>query len=621
MTTWPTYDQPGDLPAIEAVPLGSRPLPASTYDALRRTARTDPDRVAVVALADGRRWRSPAQLTYRELLAKVTSYANALRAAGVTRRDGVALISPNVLELIPALLAAEAAAIAVPVNPALGRDTIAALLRRAGVTALVAAGPAVDARVWALAQGLAAELGTPLFALRPTLPAASTDTADTAVTHLDDLAGTARSDRLVGGDPAPGDLAAFFHTGGTTGTPKLAAHTHRMQVVDAWAVAAISVLSADSTVLAALPLFHVNALVVTTLAPILRGMRAVWAGPLGYRDGELVTNFWRIVQHHAVTAMSAVPSVYDTLSRIPVDADIASLRLPIVGAAPLPAAVREAWLAHTGVALCEGYGLTEATCATARSFPGHQRPGSVGQRLPYQRVAAVDIDPVSGRWRFLPPGQRGSLAINGPTVFPGYVVGRDAGGPVLDTAGRVMDGWLDTGDLGSVCDDGFVTLTGRAKDIIIRGGHNIDPAEVEEVLRRHPAVVDAGVVGRPDQHSGEVPVAFVVVRDGPVDAEQIRRWTAERVPERAAAPKAVTVLPALPVTAVGKPYKPALRVLATSHELAGRLAAIGYRVPDDDWCDQHEGQIVVALPPPPEATLRAAVSDLLDRYPLAWRFR
>jgi fatty-acyl-CoA synthase len=228
---------------------------------------------------------------------------------------------------------------------------------------------------------------------------------------------------------------------------------------------------------------------------------------------------------------------------------------------------------------------------------------------------------VSGRWRFLPPGQRGSLAVSGPTVFPGYVAGRNADGPVLDPAGKVTDGWLDTGDLGSVSDDGFVTLTGRAKDIIIRGGHNIDPAEVEEVLRRHPAVVDAGVVGRPDQHSGEVPVAFVVVGDRCADADEIRRWAADRVPERAAAPKAVTVLPALPLTAVGKPYKLGLRILATRHELAARLAAIGYRVPDDGWCDQHDGQIAVALPPPPDATLRAAVCDLLDRYPLTWRFR
>jgi fatty-acyl-CoA synthase len=146
------------------------------------------------------------------------------------------------------------------------------------------------------------------------------------------------------------------------------------------------------------------------------------------------------------------------------------------------------------------------------------------------------------------------------------------------------------------------------------------PTSTYDALRRHPAVLDAGVVGRPDQHSGEVPVAFVAVRDGPVDGDQIRRWAADHVPERAAAPKAVTVLPALPVTAVGKPYKLGLRILATRHELAGRLAALGYRVPDDDWCDQQDGQIVVALPPPPEPTLRAAVRDLLDRYPLTWRF-
>lgn len=624
---WPRYDQPEDLATIERVPLETRPLPSSTYGALRTTATRQPDGAALVVLADGQRWDAPVQVSYGELFRAVTSYANALTSLGVTRCDTVGLLSPNVLAMIPALLAAEAASIAVPVNPGLSRENIVALLHRAGVKALIAAGPDVDAEIWQLALSIATELELPvLLALEPTAPDPRSEPdleplRGTYVAYLDAVARAVRHDRLLSPEPEPGDLASLFHTGGTTGTPKLAAHTHAMEVVDAWSIAAISTLTPATTIFAALPLFHVNALVVTTLAPILRGMRAVWAGPLGYRDPALIRSFWKIVERYQISSVSAVPSVYETLTRVPVDADISSLKLPVVGAAPLPQAVREAWLRQTGVDLCEGYGLTEATCATSRSFPDHPRPDSVGQRMPYQRVAAVEIDRQSGRWTFLPPGRVGSIAITGPTVFPGYVVGRSDDGPVLEPGDKLHDGWLDTGDLGAVSADGFVLITGRAKDIIIRGGHNIDPAAVEAVLRQHPSVIDAGVVGRPDQHAGEVPVAFVVVDDATVDADDIGDWAAAHVTERAAAPKSVTILPTLPHTAVGKPYKVGLRLLATREELTAKLTEVGYRTPaDDTWCAERDGQVIIALPAPADTTQRAAVSAVLERYTLTWRF-
>jgi acyl-CoA synthetase (AMP-forming)/AMP-acid ligase II len=136
---------------------------------------------------------------------------------------------------------------------------------------------------------------------------------------------------------------------------------------NAWMIACNDVLDSDDTVFAALPLLHTNALLVTVLAPLLRGQHVLWAGPLGYRDVPLYGNFWKIVERYRVAAMSAVPTVYQVLAQVPVDSDISSLRLPIVGAAPLPAAVREAFAAHTGVELCEGYGLTEGTCASSRT--------------------------------------------------------------------------------------------------------------------------------------------------------------------------------------------------------------------------------------------------------------
>jgi fatty-acyl-CoA synthase len=623
---WPDHTRPDDLELIEKVPLEDRPLPSSTYDALRRTAAELPDATALLVLPDGKRWQAPVETTYAELLDRVHREANLLAALGVGRTDAVGLLSVNTGGLVSALLAAEAVGIAAPVNPALRHDHVAGLLQRAGARVLIASGPELEPQVWELARRLAGELRMDaLLALRPTGAAAPAPELDAVegvtVAYLDDAARARDASRLAVPEPAPDHLAAFFHTGGTTGTPKLAAHTHRMQVVDAWAVALIGPADPTWTVFAALPLFHVNALVVTTLAPLLRGHRVVWGGPLGYRDLALVRSFWQVVERYGIAAMSAVPAVYAGLSGVPVDADISTLSLAIVGAAPRPQAVRDAWLTHTGMPLTEGYGLTEATCATARSFPGSGRPGTVGQRLPYQQVATVSADPSTGAWRFLGPDEVGTLAISGPTVFPGYVVGRDQRGPVLDAGGKVRDGWLDTGDLGTVSADGFVSLTGHAKDLIIRGGHNIDPAAVEAVFREHPAVVDAGVVGRPDRHSGEVPQAFVVLRDETVDPEEIRAWAASRVPEPAAAPRHVTVLPVLPVTAVGKPYKLGLRVIATREELTEALADAGVPVPPDEtWCDQQDGRVTVVLPAPPAEGAHTAAAAVLDSYALDWRF-
>ena len=202
---------------------------------------------------------------------------------------------------------------------------------------------------------------------------------------------------LPGTPPAADDIASYLHTGGTTGTPKLAARTHANEVSNAWMIRASDVLDESSVIFAALPLFHTNALVVTVLAPLLKGQHVVWGGPLGYRDLPLFQNFWKIVERYRIAAMSGVPTVYSVLAQIPVDADISSLKLPIVGAAPLPPAVRDAFEARTGVALCEGYGLTEGTCASAVSWPDAPRPGTVGQRLPYQEARTVAIDEATGR--------------------------------------------------------------------------------------------------------------------------------------------------------------------------------------------------------------------------------
>jgi fatty-acyl-CoA synthase len=201
-------------------------------------------------------------------------------------------------------------------------------------------------------------------------------------------------------------------------------------------------------------------------------------------------------------------------------------------------------------------------------------------------------------------------------VFPGYVTGRGPDGPLLDHLGKVRDGWLDTGDLARL-NDGFVYLTGRSKDLIIRGGHNIDPAVIENTLLAHPAVTGAQAVGRPDIHSGEVPVAFVTLTSGAVTTpRELRDWAHDHVPEQAAAPKAVTILDALPVTHVGKAFKPALRALATGEAVVEALRGVP-GITGIDGVVEHGN--VVAIVRMADGADETQVKEILGHFSISWR--
>jgi fatty-acyl-CoA synthase len=620
--SWPSYAGPDDLPDIEATPLEQRGLPATTYALLRRAAARWPARTALQVLPDAERWNLPTSVTFAELLNDVHKTANALRHLGVNRNDAVALIAPNCAELVTATLAAQLAGFAAPINGALSPEHTGELLRRSGARVLIAASRELDPTSFEFARHLARTKAVDaVLLLSPTGRTATTsdldDVADLPLGLLREFADFFEGNEFDGEAPRASDVAAVFHTGGTTGTPKLAAHTHANEVTDAWMIAANTTVDEDSVVFAALPLFHVNALVVTVLAPLFRGQQVVWAGPLGYRDPVLYSHFWKIVERYRISAMSAVPTVYSVLAQCPIDADVSSLQHPLVGAAALPPSVREAFANHTGLQLLEGYGLTEATCASARSFPEHPRKGSVGQRLPYQRLKAVHIDH-DGTWRDLPAGETGHLVISGPTVFAGYVVGHDADTLVLDGLGVLQDGWLDTGDLARVDDDGFVYLSGRAKDLIIRGGHNIDPATIEDALMTHPEVTGVAAVGRPDVHAGEVPVAYVTLRStDTVSPDELRAWAADRVPEPAAAPKLVTIVPDLPLTAIGKPNKIPLRADAARRAVRDALAMTPGVT--GVLSDVDDGTPVITVCTTADADPNAIANEL-GRYAIAWRF-
>ncbi|MGO9977517.1 MAG: acyl-CoA synthetase [Solirubrobacteraceae bacterium] len=575
---WPTFSGPGDLAEIERIPLGERGLPASTYELVTRAASLWPERLAVSVLADAERFHTPFVRTFAQLAGDVHRAAIVLGDLGVRRGEAVAVVSVNCAEMLLLALAAEAVGIYAPINPGLAIEHASELVRLSGAPVIAASGPELDPSVWAHARAIAVSTGArALLALRPTAaadqPPALEPLAGVEVAYLQERMEEAGDSGLSAGPPVAGEVASYLHTGGTTGTPKLAARTHANEVSNAWMIEARDLLEQSSVLFAALPLFHTNALVVTVLASLLKGQHVVWGGPLGYRDLPLYGNFWKIVEHYRIAVMSAVPTVYSVLAQVPVDADISSLTLPIVGAAPLPPAVASGFEARTGIALCEGYGLTEGTCASTFSWSSHvPRPGTVGQRFPYQQARTVAIDEATGEWTFLPANEAGTLVLRGPNIFAGYLV-HSGSGRELSAGAKIKDGWLDTGDLASVDADGFIRLVGRAKDLIIRGGHNIDPATIEDALLSHPDVTAAAAVGRPDPHAGEVPVAFVTLTAGSaLTPDELEAWAAERVPERAAAPRHVEIIDEIPLTTVGKQYKPELRRRAAEQAARDAIA-------------------------------------------------
>ncbi len=340
------------------------------------------------------------------------------------------------------------------------------------------------------------------------------------------------------------------------------------------------------TALCGLPLFHVNAQLVTGLQAWMRGDHVLLATPEGYRGRNVIARFWEIVAHYRVTTFSGVPTIFTVLMNAPIaGADISSLEFAMCGAAPMPARLIADFEAKTGAKVIEGYGLTEGGCVSSvNPGAGERRAGSIGLRIPYQQMMAAILDEAGRFARRAETDEIGSILIHGPNVFRGYLDPRHNEGLWVEIAGVR---WLNTGDLGREDADGYFWLTGRRKELIIRGGHNIDPKMIEEALQEHPAVALVAAIGRPDAYAGEVPVAFIQLKPAASATEQeLLDFAASRIPERAAVPKHVRLVPALPLTNVGKIFKPALQQreaegVIRSEADAASAAIVGIEIAQD----------------------------------------
>lgn len=556
-----------DIRGYEATLIEERIAETSIYDLVCNAADAWGEAAFMKFLPHGLADDEPVELSFARLRSDVTQAANALRQLGLARDEAVGFLAPNLPQTFVCQLAAATAGRTNPVNPLLSAEHIVTIMRAARVRIIATVSPAADAEIFAKAQAIAAALGEGVDLLVLDAPCEG-------ATFLGELMALCHDDELLGiNPPASDDIAGIFHTGGTTSAPKLIAMTHRNQLSTTCMGLLGSGYRPGDVSLAGLPTCHVIGGIATPLVSLAGGVTILLCGPSGFRNPFMIGDCWKIIARHGVTTAAVVPTILSVLKDLPITGDISSLRQIVSGAAPLPTALIEAIGTKTDAEIVETYGMTEASTFCARNpVGGEKRPGSVGPFVPYQEFRLVD-DSTGENAPEVAQGEVGRILLRGPNIVASTAFTDEHGNAIGEE--RVdKNGWLDTGDLGRIDADGYVWLQGRAKDLIIRSGHNIDPGLIEEALSAHPAVNMVAAVGQPDSYAGEVPVAFVTLQAGAdTDAEALLAYAREHVSERPAAPARIEVLDALPLTAIGKIYKPKLRTRAAEH--AARTAIEG----------------------------------------------
>tara|TARA_B110000879_G_scaffold171859_1_gene223018 strand:- start:435 stop:2366 length:1932 start_codon:yes stop_codon:yes gene_type:complete len=596
-----TYASVVDRDAIEnEMVWGDRDLPVTTYGLLSQTAGKFPSRNAVTYQLMSGPTDKCETFSWSELKDKTTQVANMLRELGVGETDVVAYLLPNTNETVLTYLGGQVAGIVNPINPLLEPEQIAAILRETNAKVLVTlrAFPKTDvsqkaADAVALAPNVHTVLEVDLHRyltgikklIVPLIRPKTTVTHDAKVLNFS-AEMNRQSTTLAFEDSTVDRVAAFFHTGGTTGMPKVAQHKYSGIVYNGWLGARL-LFTEEDVQICPLPMFHVFAAIVSLGASLASGAHVVFPTPQGYRGEGVFDNFWKLIERHKVTFMITVPTALSALMQRKVDADISTLRIAFCGSSPLPLELyrrfEEAVNAEKGstdvkLSICEGYGLTEATCLVSINPPdGEKRVGSIGIPFPYTNVrivnVATQIDCGSD--------EVGEICVASPGVYDGKTYTETAKNADLfypgenSPLGKSVQ-YLRTGDLGRIDAEGYLWITGRAKDQIIRGGHNIDPAEIEEALAGHEAVALAGAIGQPDAHAGEIPCVYVELVDGATATEaELMAYAKANIHECAAHPKHLEIMDELPKTAVGKIFKPDLRKRAITRIFNAALANAG----------------------------------------------
>ncbi|MDA7827588.1 acyl-CoA synthetase [Rhodobacteraceae bacterium] len=616
-----------DMIAIEnECPFGELGLPKTLYGMLTNTATKFPDRPAVTfQLLSGP--KDPAEtLTWRTVHQKTSQAANMFRGLGVGPKDVVAYVLPNSNETVLTLLGGAVAGIVNPINPLLDPEQIGAILREtnAKVVVTLKAFPKTDvgqktAAAVALAPNVQAVVEvdlnrylTPPKSWIVPLVRPKNPVSHSAKVYDFNALLNAQNKTLDFEDVQDDRVAAYFHTGGTTGMPKVAQHLYSGMIYNGWLGHRL-LFSETDNVICPLPLFHVFASHVILMAMVASGAHVVFPTPAGYRGDGVFDNFWKLIERWKISFIITVPTAISALMQRPVDADISTVKTSFSGSAPLPLELFRRFEKATGVAIVEGYGLTEATCLVSCNPPeGEKKVGSIGLRFPYTDVRIVKT--VDGQLVECDTDEIGEICVSNPGVYAGNTYTEADKNKDLYYQGT----HLRTGDLGRIDADSYLWITGRAKDLIIRGGHNIDPAIIEEALLGHDAVAFAGAIGQPDGHAGELPCAYVeLVAGANVTVDELMQHCANIITERAAMPKHIEILGELPKTAVGKVFKPDLRKSAITRIYNAALADAGIDATVASVIDDKKRGLVACIS---NCGDEAAVQNTLGVFPRPWQW-
>lgn len=619
-----------DKETVEAeMPVDGRWRARTLYAQLAETAGRCPTRPAVsFQLKSGPKDKA-VTLDWTAFKAEVTRAANLFRRLGVGPGDTVASVLPNGIEAPVTLIAGATAGIVNPINPLLGPEQIAAILRdtRAKVVVSLAPFPQTDlagqvAEALALAPGvetllqvdLARYLPPPSSWIAPFLRPRLTVRHKARVLDLRAEMAKEAAGALDFPDEGLDRVCAYLHTGGTTGLPKIAQHRASGVLYNGWCGQSYMFTEAD-VLMCPLPMFHVLAAYPVFMSCLVSGAHFVMPTPQGYRGRGVFGNFWKLVARHKATFLITVPTASAKLMQHKVDADVSTLRYAISGSAAMPVELFHRFEEATGVKILEGYGMTEATCLVSINPPfGERKIGSVGLPFPYTEVRILECDAEGARLRECGVDEVGEICVRNPGVSAPIYTDETKNRGVM-----TGEGHLRTGDLGRIDADGYLWITGRAKDLIIRGGHNIDPSLIEEAMMRHPAVAFAGAIGQPDAHAGEVPAVYVeLIAGAEVGIEDLRAHVQSHVPEKAAAPRHIEVLEELPKTAVGKVFKPDLRRRAITRVYDAALEAAGSSARVDSVAEDRKRGLVAMLAPGAQGRDEARVSGVLGGFLTPW---